>query len=144
MRGWQYISDDTTRRQQEHESGVPAWWSSGRTGLAKSNSALHAIHFTALLEFGGLEADGRPKNCFSTSRYTTTFRMIAGYAKFSFSDLEVAVGGVIQKLNSGRGFRELTIPPKLTIFRQDDRERAIDLLNRDQAAMPGCACRAEV
>jgi hypothetical protein len=38
--------------------------------------------------------------------------------------------GAIQKLNSGPGFRELTIPPKPTIVRQDDQERAIDLLNR--------------
>ena len=56
--------------------------------------------------------------------------MIAGHAKFSFSDLEVAVGGVIQKLNSGHRFRELTIPSKRTILGQDDQECAIDLLNR--------------
>ena len=47
--------------------------------------------------------------------------------------------GVIQKLNSGHRFRELTIPPKLTILGQDDQERLIDLFESRQAAMLGCA-----
>src|SRR6266478_51540 len=36
---------------------VVAWWSSGRTGLAKSNSAPNAIHFTAPLEYADLEVE---------------------------------------------------------------------------------------
>ncbi|HEV2732781.1 MAG TPA: OsmC family protein [Terriglobales bacterium] len=126
------MKDDSTMGQQ-HEYRVVAWWSSGRTGLAKSDSALNAIHFTAPPEFGGLEGRWTPEELLLSalaSCYTTTFRVIAGYAKFSFADLEVAVEGVIQKLDSGYGFREVTIQPKLTILREDDRERALDLLNR--------------
>ena len=39
---------------EEHAYRVAAWWTSGRTGLAKSDSAPNAIHFTAPMEFGGL------------------------------------------------------------------------------------------
>jgi len=125
------MKDDSAMRQ-EHEYRVTAWWSSGRSGLAKSDSALNAIHFTAPPEFGGLEGRWTPEELLLSALsgcYTTTFRVIAGYAKFLFADLEVAVKGVIHKLDSGYGFREVTIQPKLTILREDNRKRALDLLN---------------
>src|SRR6266849_4842186 len=53
---------------------VVAWWSSGRTGLAKSNSAPNAIHFTAPPEFGGLEGRWTPEDLLLSavaSCYTT-------------------------------------------------------------------------
>jgi organic hydroperoxide reductase OsmC/OhrA len=126
------VKDDSTTGQQ-HEYRVTAWWSSARTGLAKSDSALNAIHFTAPPEFGGLEGRWTPEELLLSALagcYTTTFWVIAGYAKFPFADLEVAVKGVIHKLGSGYGFREATLQPKLTILREDDRERGLDLLNR--------------
>ena len=45
---------------EEHAYRVAAWWTSGRTGLAKSDSAPNAIHFTAPTEFGGLEGRWTP------------------------------------------------------------------------------------
>jgi len=42
---------------QAHNFRVVAWWSSGRTGIAKADSAPNAIHFTAPVSFGGI--DGR-------------------------------------------------------------------------------------
>src|SRR5438445_9387091 len=73
---------------------VVAWWSSGRTGLAKSNSAPNAIHFTAPPEFGGLEGRWTPEDLLLSavaSCYTTTFRALAEYSKFEYADLEVEV-----------------------------------------------------
>src|SRR5437867_6393980 len=70
---------------------VIAWWSSGRTGLAKSNSAPNAIHFTAPPEFGGLEGRWTPEDLLLSavaSCYTTTFRALAEYSKFEYADLE--------------------------------------------------------
>ena len=46
---------------EEHAYRVAAWWTSGRTGLAKSDSAPNAIHFTAPTEFGGLEGRWTPE-----------------------------------------------------------------------------------
>jgi len=45
----------------EHDYRVTAWWTSGRTGIAKSDSAPNAIHFTAPKNFGGLEGRWTPE-----------------------------------------------------------------------------------
>src|SRR5713101_2446540 len=97
---------------------VIAWWSSGRTGLAKSDSAPNAIHFTAPPEFGGLEGRWTPEDlllCAVASCYTTTFRALAEYSKFEYSDLGVQVEGTLRKVDSGYVFSEVVIRPNLTI-----------------------------
>ena len=68
---------------EEHAYRVAAWWTSGRTGLAKSDSAPNAIHFTAPTEFGGLEGRWTPEELLLAAVagcYTTTLRAIAGTA----------------------------------------------------------------
>jgi len=112
---------------------VVAWWSSGRTGLAKSNSAPNAIHFTAPPEFGGLEGRWTPEDLLLgavASCYTTTFRAIAEYSKFEYADLEVEVEGVIKKTNSGYSFTEVVVRPNLTISVEQEQTRAQRLLQK--------------
>src|SRR5712691_3029587 len=107
---------------------VIAWWSSGRTGLAKSNSAPNAIHFTAPPEFGGLEGRWTPEDLLLSavaSCYTTTFRALAEYSKFEYADLEVEVEGSIRKTDSGYAFNEIVISPKLTIYSEEEQTRAL-------------------
>ena len=47
--------------ENEHKHHVVAWWTSGQAGIAKSDSAPNAIHFTAPPEFGGLEGRWTPE-----------------------------------------------------------------------------------
>src|ERR1700722_17783693 len=75
---------------EDHSYRETAWWTSGRTGLAKSDSAPNAIHFTAPTEFGGLEGRWTPEELLLAAVagcYTTTLRAIAGTAQFDFTDL---------------------------------------------------------
>jgi len=112
---------------------VVAWWSSGRTGLAKSNSAPNAIHFTAPPEFGGLEGRWTPEDLLLgavASCYTTTFRALAEYSKFEYADLEVEVEGVIKKTDSGYSFTEVVVRPNLTISVEQEQTRALRLLQK--------------
>ena len=116
-----------------HEYRVAAWWTSGRTGLAKSDSAPHAIHFTAPTEFGGLEGRWTPEELLLAAVagcYTTTLRAIAGSAQFDFTDLQVEASGTVRKAESGYTFTEIVIRPSLKISSGDERERALDLLKR--------------
>src|SRR6201997_2642811 len=81
-------------RKMETRQGyrVIAWWSSGKTGLAKSDSAPNAIHFTAPAQFGGMEGRWTPEELLLAAVagcYTTTVRAIAGGAQFDFTDLQV-------------------------------------------------------
>ena len=116
----------------EHSYRVAAWWTSGRTGLAKSDSAPNAIHFTAPKEFDGLEGRWTPEELLLAAIagcFTTTLRSIAGN-QFDFKDLQVEASGTIRKAQSGYGFSEIVIHPTLKIACSEDRERALDLLKK--------------
>lgn len=118
---------------QEHAYRVTAWWTSGRTGLAKSDSAPNAIHFTAPAEFGGLEGRWTPEELLLASIascFTTTLRAIAGAADFNFTDLQVEASGTIRKAESGYSFNEIVLRPNLRIGSAAERDRALDLLRR--------------
>jgi peroxiredoxin-like protein len=119
--------------ENEHKYHVVAWWSSGRTGIAKSDSAPNAIHFAAPPQFGGLEGRWTPEDLLMTalaSCFTTTFHAIAGYSKFEYTDLEVEAEGTVSKTGSGYTFSEIVIRPNLTIPNEDKRERAINILQK--------------
>ena len=91
---------------------VVAWWSSGKSGLVKSDSAPNAIHFTAPLQFGGFEGRWSPEDLLLAAVagcYTTTFRALAEYSKFEYSDLEVEARGVVRKAESGYKFDGIVI-----------------------------------
>ena len=124
--------------ETEHRYRVIAWWSSGKTGLAKSDSAPNAIHFTAPPEFGGLEGRWTPEDlllCAVASCYTTTFRALADYSNLAYSDLAVEVDGVVRKVDSGYEFEEIVIRPTLSISAEQEESRALRLL---QKAKPIC------
>lgn len=118
---------------EEHAYRVAAWWTSGRTGLAKSDSAPNAIHFTAPTEFGGLEGRWTPEELLLAAIagcYTTTLRAVAGSADFSFTDLQVEAGGTVRKTEGGWTFTQIVVRPNLKISSSGDRERAIELLKK--------------
>lgn len=118
---------------EEHAYRVAAWWTSGRTGLAKSDSAPNAIHFTAPTEFGGLEGRWTPEELLLAAIagcYTTTLRAIAGSAHFNFTDLQVEASGTVRKSESGYNFAQIVVRPNLKISSADERERALELLKR--------------
>jgi len=118
---------------EEHVYRVAAWWTSGRTGLAKSDSAPNAIHFTAPIEFGGLEGRWTPEELLLAAIagcYTTTLRALAGTAEFNFTDLQVEASGTIRKAESGYAFSAIVLRPNLKIGSAEERERALDLLRR--------------
>jgi organic hydroperoxide reductase OsmC/OhrA len=119
--------------ENEHTYRVVAWWSSGKTGLAKTDAAPNAIHFTAPPEFGGLEGRWTPESlllCAIAGCYTTTFRAIAEYSKFEYADLEVQVEGAIKKVESGYAFTQIVIRPNLSITNETEHPRALKLMQK--------------
>src|ERR1051326_2278299 len=116
---------------EEHAYRVAAWWTSGRTGLAKSDSAPNAIHFTAPTEFGGLEGRWTPEELLLPAIagcYTTTVRAIAGGAQFDFTDLQVEASGTVRKVESGYSFTQIVVRPNLKIASNEERARGLKLL----------------
>jgi organic hydroperoxide reductase OsmC/OhrA len=119
--------------EEAHRFQVVAWWASGRTGIAKSSSAPNAIHFTSPPAFGGLEGRWTPEDlllCAVASCYTTTFRTLAEYSKFQYTDLQVEVESAISKADTGYNFGEVFIRANLLIPQEEERARAIKLLHK--------------
>ena len=119
--------------RSEHEYQVAAWWTSGRTGIAKSRSSPNAIHFTAPKSFGGLEGRWTPEELLLAAIsgcFTTTFRTIVSKAESDFTDLEVEAAATMRKVQSGYMFTEIVLRPLLKIADPEQVERAMDLLNR--------------
>jgi organic hydroperoxide reductase OsmC/OhrA len=119
--------------ENEHTYRVVAWWTSGQTGIAKSDSAPNAIHFTAPPQFGGVEGRWTPEDLLLTalaSCFTTTFHAIAGYSKFEYTDLAVEAEGIMSKTDTGYGFNDIVIRSNLTIASEENRQRAVSLLHK--------------
>ena len=119
--------------EEAHRFRVDAWWSSGRTGIAKSSSAPNAIHFTSPPAFGGLDGRWTPEDlllCAVASCYTTTFRALAENSKFEYTDLQVEVESAISRGDAGYNFGEVLIRANLTIPQPADEARASKLLHK--------------
>jgi peroxiredoxin-like protein len=121
---------------KEHKFRVAAWWTADRTGIAQSESAPNAIHFSAPPEFGGLEGRWTPEDLLLTalaSCFTTTFYVVSEFSKFEYTDLEVEAEGTVLKTASGYVFDEIVMRPRVTIPDEEQRELALHLLEKAKA-----------
>jgi len=121
----------------EYTYRVSAWWTSGRTGLAKCESSPSTIHFSEAAELGGLEGRWTPEQlllCALASSFTTAFHEVARSAKFEFTDLEVEIEGCVRRSRTaGSNFSEILLRPRLTVACEDQREAGLALLRRAKA-----------
>jgi len=118
----------------EYTYRVSAWWTSGRTGLAKCESSPNTIHFSEAAELGGLQGRWTPEQlllCALAGCFTTTFHDVARMAKFEFTDLEVEIEGSVRRSRTaGCNFNEILIRPRLTVHSEDMCEAGLALLRR--------------
>ena len=117
--------------EQPHKFRVVAWWSSGRTGIAKADSAPNAIHFTAPVSFGGIDGRWTPEDLLLgaiASCFTTTFRAIADRARFEYVDLQMEVGGTMVRNDTGYEFAGILVRANLTVASQENQQQGVKLL----------------
>lgn len=121
----------------EYTYRVSAWWTSGRTGLAKCESSPNTIHFSEAAELGGLQGRWTPEQlllCSLAGCFTTTFNDVARAAKFDYTDLEVEIEGTVRRSRTaGCSFNEILLRPRLTVNSEDQREAGLNLLRRTKA-----------
>ncbi|HEV3512123.1 MAG TPA: OsmC family protein [Candidatus Sulfotelmatobacter sp.] len=121
----------------EYTYRVSAWWTSGRTGLAKCESSPNTIHFSEAAELGGLQGRWTPEQlllCALAGCFTTTFHDVARAAKFEYTDLEVEIEGSVRRnRTAGCNFNEILIRPRLTVPSEEQREAGLNLLRRTKA-----------
>lgn len=121
----------------EYTYRVSAWWTSGRTGLAKCESSPHTIHFSEAAEPGGLQGRWTPEQlflCALAGSFTTTFADIAPGLKFDYKDLEVEIEGSVRHSRTAVcNFSEILIRPRLTVNSEEQREAGLNLLWRTKS-----------
>jgi organic hydroperoxide reductase OsmC/OhrA len=121
----------------EYTYRASAWWTSGRTGLAKCESSPNTIHFSEAAELGGLEGRWTPEQlllCALAASFTTTFADIARGLKFDYTDLEVETEGSVRRnRTAGCNFNEILIRPRLTVNSEEQREAGLNLLRRTKS-----------
>ena len=120
----------------QYEYRVSAWWTSGRTGLAKCESSPNAIHFSEAPELGGLEGRWTPEQlllCALAGCFTTTFEAVARTSQFEYTDLEVEVEGNVRRNKMGCDFTEITIRPRLTVHSEEEFDAGLALLRKTKA-----------
>lgn len=121
----------------EYTYRVSAWWTSGRTGLAKCESSPNTIHFSEAAELGGLQGRWTPEQlllCALAGCFTTTFNDVARASKFEYTDLEVEIEGSVRRSRTaGCNFTEILIRPRLTIPSEEQREAGLTLLRRTKS-----------
>ncbi|HZU42523.1 MAG TPA: OsmC family protein [Terriglobales bacterium] len=108
-----------------------AHWSAHRTGIVEAEEIPRTINFSAPPEFGGDPGLWTPEHLLAAALATcfvSTFRAVADASKLEVLALAADVDGVLEKGQSGFSFTEYRLRPKLTIAREEDRERAGRLL----------------
>ncbi len=121
----------------EYTYRVSAWWTSGRTGLAKCDSAPNAIHFSEAPELGGIEGRWTPEQlllCSLAGCFTTTFQELARIAKFTYTDLEVEVEGIVRRTKGTLSLTEIVLRPQLTVRTDEEFETGLSLLRKAKAS----------
>ena len=118
----------------EYSYRVSAWWSSGRSGLAKCESSPNTIDFSKAAEVGGLEGRWTPEQlllCSLAGCFTTTFHDVARRAKFEYADLEVEIEALVRRArSSGCNFNQILIRPRLKVHSEDQIQAGLTLLRR--------------
>jgi peroxiredoxin-like protein len=114
-----------------------AYWRVGTCGSVQGNPTAKAVEFSAPVEFGGESGLWSPEHLLLAavaSCFVTTFKAIAGASKFQPVSLGVVVEGVVEKGEGGYAFNRVILTPELTVDRESDRLRGVQLLEKTELA----------
>jgi len=123
--------------QNSYHYQTVAHWSSHHTGIVEAEEIPRTINFSAPPEFRGEPGLWTPEHLLVAALATcfvTTLRAVAEASKLEIMAVETSVEGLLEKGDSGFNFTRFTLRPRLTIAREEDRERAGRLLAKAERA----------
>lgn len=120
----------------EYEVNVD--WENERKGLMSSPDLVEVIEVATPPEFPkGMEGIWSPEHLFVASVNSclmTTFLAIAENSKLEFSEFSSRAVGKLEKIDGQFMISEITLTPLLAIHDEKDRERAVRILQKSEAA----------
>ena len=123
---------------QEHHYEVSVKWTAGRKGVMKSEVLPEAFEVATPPEFpGGIEGIWSPEHLFVSainSCLMTTFLAIAENSRLPFNSFISKAIGKLEKLEGKYWISEVVLQPQLQIQDEADREKALKVLEKSEAA----------
>ena len=92
-----------------------------------------SLQFSTPPEFNGERGKWTPEHLLiaaTSSCLAATFRSMAEHSKFEFISLHVEAEGTLEKNEEGFRFTRIVLRPRLSVIRDDDRERGVKLLQK--------------
>lgn len=121
-----------------HYYEVKVNWQNDRKGLMSSPVLNSHIEVATPPEFPkGMAGIWSPEHLLVAavdSCLMTTFLSIAENSKFDFVSFESSANGKLERLDGKYMISEIELSPVLTIHREDDKEKAIRILQKSEAA----------
>ena len=121
-----------------HHYEVKLNWKSERKGLMSSPALNSDIEVATPPEFPkGIPGVWSPEHLLVAavnSCLMTTFLAIAENSKFEFINFESSANGKLEKVNGKLMISEIVLAPVLTLSREADKEKAIRILQKSEAA----------
>jgi len=119
--------------ENHYEYRVKAFGAGARKGVIHAESISPSISFSAPPEFLGEAGRWTPEHFLVAavaSCFVSTFSGIAEKSRFAFVSLELAAEATIRYENGSWHFTEIKLLPIVAIQKEEDRERAIHLLEK--------------
>jgi len=122
----------------EHIYEVDVNWVSNRVGVLHSPELNDEVDVATPPQFPkGVEKIWSPEHLFTAavnSCLMTTFLAIAENSKLEFDSFASKALGKLEMIDNKYIMSEITLIPQLTITREEDRERALRVLQKSEAA----------
>lgn len=119
--------------EAHHEYRIRAFGAGGRNGVVQAEGVLSAISFSAPPEFLGEPGRWTPEHFLVAavaSCFVSTFSGIAEKSRLEFASFHLDAEGLLGNEDGIRRFKEIKLRPVVTILKEEDRDRAVRLLEK--------------
>jgi peroxiredoxin-like protein len=119
--------------ESHHEYRINAFGAGGRNGVVQAEGVLSSISFSAPPEFSGEPGRWTPEHFLVAavaSCFVSTFSGISEKSRFEFVSFHLEAEGMLRNEEGIWRFTEIRLRPLVTILKEEDRDRAIRLLEK--------------
>src|SRR6266567_800167 len=119
--------------ESHHEYRIKAFGAGRRNGVVQAEGILSSISFSAPPEFLGEPGRWTPEHFLVAAIATcfvSTFSGIAEKSRFEFASFQLDAEGVLSNEDGTWRFTEIKLRPVVSLWKDEDRDRAIRLLEK--------------
>jgi peroxiredoxin-like protein len=121
--------------ETHYEYRINAFGAGGRNGVVHAEGVLSAISFSTPPEFLGEQGHWTPEHFLVAavaSCFVSTFSGIAEKSRLGFASFNLGAEGLLGNDDGIWRFTEIKLRPVVTVLKEEDRDRAVRLLEKAQ------------